>query len=132
MGTFLRRQLYFRVNKPLQLNPIYEQITKLSAKMSRNYPENTSSRPPSLPASSSWAVPSTVSHAVTGLLRRFSTEPSSSKNGSPVHSPTFGATRPNHHQNGMDGRLFRGVGRGLVQSTRALASWSYCKTALQS
>ncbi|KAH7412530.1 hypothetical protein BKA64DRAFT_659035 [Cadophora sp. MPI-SDFR-AT-0126] len=71
--------------------------------MSRNYPENTSSRPPSLPASSSWAVPSTVSHAVTGLLRRFSTEPSSSKNGSPVHSPTFGATRTNNHQNGMDG-----------------------------
>ncbi|QSZ31341.1 hypothetical protein DSL72_000904 [Monilinia vaccinii-corymbosi] len=32
---------------------------------------------PALSNSASWTVPSTVSHAVTGLLKRFSTEPSS-------------------------------------------------------
>ncbi|CAL3969769.1 hypothetical protein PZA11_007650 [Diplocarpon coronariae] len=53
--------------------------------------------------SSSWAMPSTVSHAVTGLLRRFATEPtaSSSKNNSPIHSPTSDAR--NTKKNGLGG-----------------------------
>ncbi|CZT08484.1 probable oxidation resistance protein 1 [Rhynchosporium agropyri] len=75
--------------------------------MERNYKENTSSRPPSLSASGSWAMPSmpsmpsTVSHAVTGLLRRFSTEPSK-QNASQKHSPTYGTTY-SHSINSMDG-----------------------------
>ncbi|KAL2076106.1 hypothetical protein VTL71DRAFT_1049 [Oculimacula yallundae] len=74
-----------------------------TTKMSRNYQENTSSRPPSLSSAASWAMPSTVSHAVTGLLKRFSTEPSN-KNASPLHSPTYGAPRSHQqHANGMDG-----------------------------
>lgn len=78
--------------------------TNSPAKMTRNYQENTSSRPPSLSASGSWglpSVPSTVSHAMTGLLKRFSTEPTK-RNASPIHSPTYGSTYQ-HNVNGMDG-----------------------------
>lgn len=51
--------------------------------------------------SSSWAMPSTVSSAVSGLLRRFSTEPmSKSKSSSPIHSPSYPSS---HHSNGFDG-----------------------------
>ncbi|KAI9643216.1 oxidation resistance protein 1 [Ciborinia camelliae] len=48
---------------------------------------------PALSNSASWAVPTTVSHAVTGLLRRFSTEPSS-------HSGNNGHGNANGHGNG--------------------------------
>ncbi|PBP26002.1 oxidation resistance protein 1 [Diplocarpon rosae] len=73
--------------------------------MSQNHSNSTSSsRGTTTPTSlSSWAMPSTVSHAVTGLLRRFSTEPaaSSSKNNSPIHSPTSGSA--NTKQSGLGG-----------------------------
>jgi hypothetical protein len=50
----------------------------------------TSSSGTSTPAlSGSWSVPSSVSHAVTGLLRRFSTEPPSHQKGPPMHSSTY-------------------------------------------
>lgn len=54
----------------------------------------TSSSGESTPTlSSSYYIPSAISHSVTGLLRRFSTEPSHSTSSkstqSPVHSPTF-------------------------------------------
>ncbi|CAD6443133.1 b1ef07ff-31fb-4e32-a1d2-eda6251cfc14 [Sclerotinia trifoliorum] len=39
-------------------------------------PNSSGHSTPALSSSATWTVPSTVSHAVTGLLRRFSTEPS--------------------------------------------------------
>jgi hypothetical protein len=56
---------------------------------------STSSSGTSTPAlSASWSV-HTVSHAVTGLLRRFSTDPTNSKTHEPVHSSTFPGTKSN-------------------------------------
>lgn len=65
---------------------------------------------PALSNSASWAMPTTVSHAVTGLLRRFSTEPSThagngtgnghnNNNISKSRSPTFSPAS----QNGIQG-----------------------------
>lgn len=49
--------------------------------------------------SASWSMPTTVSHAVSGLLRRFSTDPPTKSNhSSPIHSPTYQASK-----NGLDG-----------------------------
>ncbi|RDW73742.1 putative oxidation resistance protein 1 [Coleophoma crateriformis] len=57
-----------------------------------NNPTSSASEP-SPPLSSSFYIPSAISHSVTGLLRRFSTDPSqpssSKATQSPVHSPTF-------------------------------------------
>lgn len=57
------------------------------------------STPPSS-LSASWSMPTTVSHAVSGLLRRFSTETTSTakSNHPPIHSPTY-----SKHSNGTDG-----------------------------
>jgi hypothetical protein len=50
----------------------------------------TSSSGTSTPAlSASWNVPTSVSHAVTGLLRRFSSDPPNSHKGPPKHSSTY-------------------------------------------
>lgn len=57
----------------------------------------TSSSGTSTPAlSASWNVPSTVSHAVTGLLRRFSTEPPNNQHGQPLNSSTFPLAKPSN------------------------------------
>jgi hypothetical protein len=42
--------------------------------------------------SASWNVPSSVSSAMTGLLRRFSSETPGSHKGAPLHSPTYPPT----------------------------------------
>ncbi|EKD14987.1 uncharacterized protein L3040_003815 [Drepanopeziza brunnea f. sp. 'multigermtubi'] len=71
----------------------------MSPNNQENSSPNTGTSTPTSLSSSSWAMPSTVSHAVTGLLRRFSTEPSSSKHQSPLQSPSFSASK----HTGMDG-----------------------------
>jgi hypothetical protein len=71
---------------------------------SRDWNTQGSSRHSTPPQSltASWSMPTTVSHAVSGLLRRFSTDPTSGSktNHSPVHSPTYPTSK---HTNGFDG-----------------------------
>jgi hypothetical protein len=57
----------------------------------RNWDSQGRTNAPPASLTASWSMPSTVSHAVSGLLRRFSTDPpsSSKSNHSPVHSPTY-------------------------------------------
>lgn len=61
-------------------------------------PSSSGQSTPALSNSASWAVPSTVSHAVTGLLRRFSSEPSS-------HAGNNGNGNGNRHSNHTSKRL---------------------------
>jgi hypothetical protein len=61
----------------------------------------------STPSGSYWGLPrpSSVSYAVSGLLRRFSAEPSNSSSmssSSTMHSSSFPASNPSH-KNGIDG-----------------------------
>lgn len=75
------------------------------AQMSSNWdPRDSNNNTPPQSHSNSWAMPSTVSSAVSGLLRRFSAEPnqptSNSKSFSPIHSPSYPSS---HHSNGLDG-----------------------------
>lgn len=49
--------------------------------------------------SASWSVPTTVSYAMSGLLRRFSTDPPSSKSQSIKEPPSY---PPNRTSNGTD------------------------------
>lgn len=68
----------------------------------RGTPSSSGTNTPSL--SASWSVPSSVSHAVTGLLRRFSTDPAQKSYPSSVtSSPNFPATNGQTKANGMDG-----------------------------
>jgi hypothetical protein len=77
----------------------------MSARSFNDHTPTSSSSGTSTPAapalSASWHVPlpSTVSHAMTGLLRRFSTDPP--KSHSPVHEPTYPGTKSS--AGGMDG-----------------------------
>ncbi len=62
---------------------------------------NSGNNTPPQSLSASWSMPTTVSHAVSGLLRRFSTETTSaSKSHSPVHTPSYPSSQ---HGNGTDG-----------------------------
>lgn len=62
----------------------------------------TSSSGTSTPAlSASWNVPASVSSAVTGLLRRFSTEPVNHHNGHATLSPTYPPITGNGFTNGV-------------------------------
>ncbi|PQE07957.1 oxidation resistance 1 protein [Rutstroemia sp. NJR-2017a WRK4] len=56
-------------------------------------PTSSGQSTPALSASGSWGMPSTVSHAVTGLLRRFSTDPNQSTHAyNKALSPTYPRT----------------------------------------
>jgi hypothetical protein len=68
-------------------------------------PTSSEASTPNNHLSASWSVPTSVSHAVTGLLRRFSSDTPSSNNthSSPatITSPTFSATKKGNAVDGV-------------------------------